>query len=374
VIYLDNNASTPVDPEVIGVMLSALRSDFGNPSSSHDAGVRARMSLEKARSQVADLIGVSAEEILFTSGGTESNNLAILGTTLTRREGHVITSVIEHPSVTNPCRYLESRGFSVTYAGVGRDGRVLVEEVKRALRRDTVLITIMHANNETGVLQPLEEIGSLAQERGITFHTDAAQTVGKIPVNAGALGVHMMTIVPHKFYGPKGVGGLFIRKGLELTPLFFGAGHERGLRPGTENVPGIVGLGKTCELARLEITERALQAKRLTDTLYRGLCEEIDGVRLNGHETLRLPNTLNISIAGVDALDLLQDLKSVVVASTGSACHSGRREPSSVLKAMGLSDDDSLSAIRLSTGKGNTEEEIKEAVRILSNALRGRGR
>lgn len=369
-IYLDNNASTRVDPEVADIMHSALRLNYGNPSSGHEIGLRAREAVEKARAEVADLIGVSPEEIFFTSGGTESNNLAIVGTAENRGKGHIITSAIEHPSVLNPCRHLEAGGFEVSFVGVNGDGRLEVEEVREAIRKETILITVMHANNETGVLQPVEEIGRLAMEAGIAFHTDAAQTLGKMTVSVGQLNADMMTIVSHKFYGPKGVGALYIRKGLSVKPILFGAGHERGLRPGTENVPGIVGLGKTCDLARLYTKDRVSHMKKLTDMLYCGLKERLQNVRLNGHETLRLPNTLNICIPGTDSLDLLEKIRREVAATAGSACHSGRTSPSPVLTAMGISQADAMSSIRLSTGKDNTEEEIKESVEIIAKAVR----
>lgn len=368
-IYLDHNASTPVDPEVADVMDSTIRSNYGNPSSTHAAGTMARQALETARAQVAQLIGASPDEIFFTSGGTESNNLAIIGTAFHKGRGHIITSVIEHPSVINPCRHLEKLGFEVSYAGVDRTGQVRVEEIKTYLRAETFLVTVMQANNETGVLQPVEDIGLLCRERGISFHTDAAQTIGKIPVQAEALTADMVTIVSHKFYGPKGVGALYARKGLSLHPILFGAGHEKGLRPGTENIPGIAGLGKACELARFSVDERATRAKRLTAMLCAGLMEKVGGVRLNGHETLRLPNTVNVSISGIDSIDLLDAVKDKVAASPGSACHAGVRRPSAVLKAMGLSDNDALSAIRLSVGKDNTEEEMVAAINILAEAV-----
>jgi len=366
-IYLDNNASTPVDPEVAAEMLSAIRSNYGNPSSGHEIGMRAKASVEKARSQVAALLGVSPEDIIFTSGGTESNNLAIIGLAHEKGKGHIITSVIEHPSVINPCRHLEGSGFSVTYVGVEGDGKVRVDEVKKAIRGDTFLITIMHANNETGVLQPIEEIGAIAREKGIVFHTDAAQTIGKIPVRANDLG--MMTIVSHKFYGPKGIGSLLVRKEVTLHPILFGAGHERGLRPGTENVPGIVGFGKACELSQRYLKERITRTQNITDSLFGGLREKIKGLRLNGHETDRLPNTLNIAIPGIDAIDLIEAVKDAVAVSSGSACHSGRREASPVLKAMGISDEDAMASLRLSTGKDNTEEEMREAEKIIAKVV-----
>jgi len=373
-IYLDNNASTPVDPEVVDTICTALRTDFGNPSSPHPIGLRARASVEKAREQVAGLIGSLAEEIFFTSGGTESNNLAIIGMAQRAGRGHIITSVIEHPSVINTCRQLEGRGFDVTYVNADSSGRVIIEDIKRAIKKETILITVMHANNETGVIQPVEEIGLIAREKGITFHTDAAQSIGKIPVNVSSLNVDMMSIASHKFYGPKGIGALYIRKGLDIAPILYGAGHEKGLRPGTENVPGIAGIGKASELSCNYIKDRVAHTKRLTDLLYRGLRERIEGLRLNGHETMRLPNTLNICIPGVDAAYLLERIKNKVAASSGSACHAGRRDPSPVLKAMGLSDADALSSIRLSTGKDNTEGEIREAVEIIAMAALGQGR
>lgn len=371
-IYLDNNASTPVDPEVADIMHSALRLNYGNPSSSHAIGLRAREAVERARTQVADLIGALPEEIFFTSGGTESNNLAILGTARTGGKGHIITSAIEHPSVTNPCRHLEGKGFDVSVVRVGGDGRVDSEEIKKAIRKETILITIMHANNETGVLQPIEEIGLFAGESGIAFHTDAAQSLGKMPVSVRKLNVDMMTIVSHKFYGPKGIGALYIRKGLSLSPILFGASHERGMRPGTENVPGIVGLGKTCDLAKLYAKERASLMKKLTDILHAGIKEKIHGARLNGHEILRLPNTLNISIPGIDSIDLLEKIRDRVAATSGSACHSGQKSPSPVLLAMGISEADALQSVRLSTGKDNTEEEIRESVEIIAKAVQDR--
>ncbi len=365
-IYLDNNATTPVDPEVSDAILSSLKRDFGNPSSTHSIGQRARDVIEKSRMLISELIGCKSAEIYFTSGGTESNNLAIIGIAERPKRGHIITSVIEHPSVLNPCRYLESRGFQVTYLPVDSAGMVVIDEFKKSIKKDTILITIMHANNETGVLQSVGEIGAIAGERGIPFHIDAAQSTGKMPVNVSQVKADMMTIVSHKFYGPKGIGALYLRDGLELSPILFGAGHERGLRPGTENVHGIVGLGKACELAKMNIRNRVAHATKLCEMLFRGLTEKIDGIRLNGHETLRLPNTLNICIHGIDSTDLLESIKDKVAASSGSACHAGQRKPSPVLKAMGLSDVDAMSSLRLSVGKDNTEEEIKEAVEIIA--------
>lgn len=367
-IYLDNNASTPVDPEVIEEISAALRF-YGNPSSGHRIGQQARALIEKARERVADLIGASEGEIIFTSGGTESNNLAILGTALLKGKGHIITSIIEHPSVLGPCKFLQDMGFSVTYAGVKRDGTVDIDEIRRSIRDDTILITIMHANNETGIIQPVKEIGLLAKERGITFHSDAAQTVGKIPVNVKGLGVDLLTIVSHKFYGPKGIGALYIKGGLDIKPILFGAGHEKGLRPGTENLPGIVGLGKACELAREYTEKRVSHLKGLTDRLYNELKHLIPDISINGDPELRLPNTLNLCLKGIQSIDLVNRLSDSVAISSGSACHAGVKRPSSVLLAMGLTEEDALSSVRLSLGKDNTEEEVKEAAVLIARAV-----
>ena len=367
-IYLDHNASTPVDPEVADAVHSVLRLNYGNPSSGHRIGLIGKTAVEKARAEVAGCINASPEEICFTSGGTESNNLAILGTAFNKEKGHVITSAIEHPSVMNPCRYLERNGFEVSYVAVDREGRVAADEVRKAIKKETILITIMHANNETGVLQPVEEIGTIARERGISFHTDAAQSVGKVPVDVEKLKADLLTIVSHKFYGPKGVGALSVRKGIQLKPILFGAGHEKGLRPGTENVPGIVGLGKACEMTTLFLKERAGHMRKVTELLFIGLRERLQDVRINGHQVLRLPNTLNICIPGVDSTNLLEAIKDDVAATAGSACHSGQRTPSPVLVAMGVTEADALSSVRLSTGKDTTEEEIKAAVEIIAKA------
>ncbi|HYA27066.1 MAG TPA: cysteine desulfurase family protein [Thermodesulfovibrionales bacterium] len=369
-IYLDHNASTPVDPEVADVVYAALKLNFGNPSSSHDIGLKAKEAIEKAREEVADLIGVASEEIFFTSGGTESNNIAIRGIAESGKRGHIVSTAIEHPSVTNPCLHLREKGFEVSFVTACGDGRVDPGDIKKALRKDTVFITVMHANNETGVIQPVEEIGLIAREAGIPFHTDAAQTLGKVPASAERLNVDMLTVVSHKFYGPKGIGALYIRKGLTLKPVIFGAGHEKGLRPGTENVPAIAGLGKTCQMARLYTKERAAHTKKLSDLLFASLKYKVDGIRLNGHATLRLPNTLSVFIPGVDATDLLEKIRHRVAATAGSACHSGLKRPSPVLTAMGIPEADALSSIRLSTGKDNTEEEIREAVSVIVDAVK----
>jgi cysteine desulfurase len=368
-IYLDYNATTPVDPEVYDAVFSSLRRDSGNPSSSHLAGRRAREVIEHSRGSVADLLGCAPEDILFTSGGTESNNLALLGTALAHGKGHIITSSVEHPSVLNTCRHLESLGFDITYAPVGKDGVVITDAVFAAMRSDTVLVSIMHSNNETGVLQPIEEIGDVARGRGIAFHVDAAQSIGKMSLGAAVSFVDLLTIVSHKFYGPKGVGALFVRKGVVLKPILFGAGHERGLRPGTENVSGIVGLGKACQIAMRDIKLRVSHTTRLTDLLLGGIKSSLPDVALNGHETKRLPNTINLRIPGISSHELVEKIKDDVAISTGSACHAGRYAPSQVLRSMGLSDEEALSSVRLSTGKDNTEEEIQKATGIIAMAV-----
>ncbi|MEW6117292.1 MAG: cysteine desulfurase family protein [Nitrospirota bacterium] len=367
-IYLDHNATTPLDREV----QEAIRTSFalfGNPSSTHRLGLEAKAAIEQARERVARLIGANPSEIVFTSGGTESNNLAIIGTAYVHQRGHLITSAIEHPSVMNPMKWLELRGYAVTYLPVGRDGRIDPDDVKKALQKDTILISIMHSNNETGVLQPVQEVGMIARERGIAFHTDAAQSVGKMHVNVQNTAADMLTIVSHKFYGPKGIGALYVRSGVQLTPILFGAGHERGMRPGTENIIGIAGLGEACAIALRDMDFRIDHALRLRERLYELLRNDLD-CALNGHRDYRLPNTLNISLKGISAEYLIAQLRDAIAMSAGSACHAGTRRPSAVLKAMGVSDDAALSSLRLSVGKDNTLEEIKTAASMITRTAR----
>jgi cysteine desulfurase len=371
IIYLDNNATTQVAAEASAEMCACLRTCFGNPSSSHTPGLTARAAIDRARIQVAGLIGAKPDEIIFTSGGTEANNMAIMGTAFMFKKGHIITSCIEHPSVTEPLRHLEDLGCRVTCLPVDRYGIVDPSEVERQLKTSTVLISIMHSNNETGSIQPVADIGKIAGKRGIAFHCDAAQSVGKIPVNVKRLRVDLLTIVSHKFYGPKGTGALYVKKGTALKPVLFGASHEKGLRPGTENVAGIAGLGQAAALAKRELPERVASMKFLSKKLYDGLSREIPEIRMNGHPSKRLPNTLNISFPGVQGSTLLEQLKDHIAASTGSACHEGSHTPSAVLKAMGLSDSDAFSALRLSLGRMNTERQIKRAVRLIVKAYRG---
>ncbi len=370
IIYLDNNASTPLGPGIVPVMAACLEETFGNPSSSHFAGETAKKVVEHARVKVADLIGASPEEIIFTSGGTEANNMAILGTARRFKSGRIITSCTEHPSVLNPLKHLEGAGFEITYLPVDRYGLVNPRDVDMNIKSDTILITIMHSNNETGTIQPIAEIGRIARKRKIIFHCDAAQSVGKVTVDVKKLHVDLLTVVPHKFYGPKGTGALYRKKGTELSPIMFGASHEKGLRPGTENVAGIAGFGRASETAKKELPERAQTMKRLTKMFYSELRAGIPGIKLNGHPVKRLPNTLNISFPGVSGAVLLERLKNEIAASTGSACHEGRQTPSHVLRAMGLGDKEALSSIRLSIGRDTTKGQIRKAAGSIVRAWR----
>ncbi len=369
-VYLDNNATTPVDPEVIKLMTKCLKEYYGNPSSGHKKGLAARKVIDNAREHVAHLIGAKPDEIIFTSGGTEANNMVIMGTAMRYKSGHVISSCIEHPSVLKPLKFLESHNFRVTYLPVDRHGIVSPDDIKNHITKKTRLITIMHSNNETGAIQPISEIGKIAREKGITFHCDTAQSVGKVPVHVKRLKTDLLTIVSHKFYGPKGIGALYKREGIEMTPIMFGASHEMGLRPGTENLPSIAGLGKACELAKKEMKQRVSSLKAVTLYLYKELRSQIPGIKLNGHLTKRLPNTLNLSFPGIQGSLLLDRLKNDIEASTGSACHAGTHTPSSVLKAMGLSDAEALSAVRLSLGKNTSEQQIKKAVKAIVKTYR----
>ncbi|UCD36036.1 MAG: cysteine desulfurase [Nitrospiraceae bacterium] len=369
-IYLDHNATTPVLPEVATAMAHCLRHTFGNPSSSHAWGQKAKKAVDEAREQVGELIHARPDEIFFTSGGTEANNMAILGTAARFSRGHIISSSIEHPSVLNPLKHLGDQGRRITCLPVNQYGIVEPRLLERHLGSDTILITVMHANNETGSLQPIAELGTIARSRGVLFHCDAAQSVGKVPVNVQRLNVDLLTIVPHKFYGPKGTGALYVRRGTELKPILFGASHERGLRPGTENVCALVGFGKAAAIAKRDMKSRVTEMRKLSTLLYKELMREIPGLKLNGHPRKRLPNTLNLSFPGVTGSALLDNLKGTIAASTGSACHAGRHTPSPVLKAMGLSDEEALSAVRLSLGTGTGESQIRLAVKAIAGACR----
>lgn len=370
-LYLDYNATTPVAPEAADAMGPYLREHFGNPSSGHAYGHRAQAAVERARAQVAALVGARPEEVVFTGSATEANNLAILGVAeaLKGRGRHLITSAVEHPAVARPMAHLAERGWELTVLPVDGHGRVSPGDVARAIREDTVLVSVMHANNEVGTVQPIAELAALARDHGVRFHTDAAQSVGKIPVAVDALGVDLLTIAGHKLYAPKGVGALFVREGTPLEPILFGAGHERGLRPGTENVPHIVGLGAAAELARGRLPASADRLRARRDELHRRLSAAIPDLILNGHPEERLPNTLNVAFPGVSGRALLGRASSVA-ASVGSACHEEATGVSGVLGAMGVGPEQALGAVRLSIGEPTTDEEIRQAADALVAAWR----
>jgi cysteine desulfurase len=368
-IYLDHNATTPVLPEAVDAMLPFLERDFGNPSSGHVYGRRGHDAVETAREQVAALIGCKPSELVFTSGGTEANNLAIRGLTAARTRRHVITSVIEHPATARPVDWLGRNGFRVTRLGVDAGGQVDVAALERALGPDAALVTVMHSNNETGVLQPIARLAALAKKAGTLVHTDAAQSVGKVPVDARALGVDALSVAGHKLYAPKGVGALFVREGVPLEPLLLGAGHERGLRPGTENVASIVALGVAAKVARRDLAKVAKRLVTLRERLWDRLAKEVDGLALNGHPTERLPNTLSVRFPGVSGTALL-DAAPTIAASTGSACHDGHETAPAVVVAMGVSAVDALGTVRLSLGRSTTKDEVDAAAKALGAAWR----
>ena len=377
-IYLDYNATTPVDPAVVEAMLPYLSKHFGNPSSSHIFGHVAYQAIETARTQVAKLLGCTPNEITFTGGGSESDNLAIRGVALANRNkgNHIITQVTEHPAILNTCRALERlHGFRVTYLPVDESGRVNPEAVEAAIDEGTVLITIMHANNETGTLQPMAKIAEVARRHGVLVHTDAAQSVGKIPTRVDELGVDLLTVAGHKLYAPKGIGALYIRRGLELEPVIYGGGQEAGRRAGTENVASMVALGTACLLVQEQLVESRVRMQDLRDELQRLLEEYVPTqVYLNGHVTERLPNTLNISVEGIVGEEVLA-VTPEIASSTGSACHEGSTDPSPVLMAMGLPRERALGALRLTVGRWTTEEEVQKVARLLARtiaSLRGR--
>jgi len=362
-IYMDNHATTPVDPRVLEAMLPYLREDFGNAASrSHVFGWRAEEATEMAREQVAGLIGASAKEIVFTSGATESDNLAIKGTveSYASKGDHVISAVTEHPAVLDSCRALERKGVRVSYLPVSRDGLVDAGDVRKAITEKTVLITIMMANNEVGTINPVTEIGQIAHEKGVFFHCDAAQALGKVPIDVEAMHIDMLSISAHKIYGPKGVGALYVRRKnprVRLTPIIDGGGHERGMRSGTLNVPGIVGLGKACAVSLQELPDERKGLLGLRERLRQRLWADLEDLHLNGSLEHRLPGNLNLSFANVQGDSLLGALKDVAV-SSGAACTSASVEPSHVLRAMGVQTDLARSSIRFGLGRFNTEEEV----------------
>lgn len=371
-VYLDYNATTPVDPEVAEAMLPFLTQRFGNPSSGHPYGAEARAAVEAARRQVASLLGARSEEVVFTSGGTEGSNTVIQGVArLLRRKGrHVVTSAIEHPAVLEPCALLEEDGWSVTRVGVDQEGRVDPADVEAAITDGTVLVSVMHANNEVGTIQEIAEIARLAHGRGVLVHTDAAQSVGKVPVDVAALGVDFLTLAGHKLYAPKGVGALWIRSGLALPPLLRGASHEAGRRAGTENVLEIVGLGKACEVAQRRLAADARRFEELRERLAEALSSEAPGLRRNSPRRRSLPNTLSVSFPGVDASALLAEVGEKVAASAGAACHAAGVEISSVLRAMGVPEEDAMGTVRFSVGRGTTPAMVDEAARVVGEAVR----
>ena len=370
-IYLDYNATTPIDPAVVEAMEPFLRERFGNPSSTHAYGQIARDALERSRRQVAALLGAAPDEIVFTGGGSEASNLALKGVFFAAlakspaQDLHVITSAVEHPATLEPCAFLERLGCRVTVLPVDRHGVVELDALRRALAEPTLLVSIMHANNEVGTLQPIREIASLAHEHGALVHTDAAQSAGKIEVKVRDLGVDLLSIAGHKLYAPKGVGALYVRGGVALEPLIHGAGHERGRRAGTENVPYAAALGTACEVADRSLPAATEQLRRLRDRLWRGLQDGLgDRVVLNGHPARRLPNTLNVNFVGWTGAELLEAIPDIA-ASTGSACHEGQVHLSPVLAAMGVPPEVGRGAVRLSVGRFSTDAEIERACHLL---------
>ena len=362
-IYMDNHATTPVDPRVLEAMLPYFKNHFGNAASrNHQFGWEAEQAVEKAREQIAKLVGASAKEIIFTSGATESDNLAIKGVAEMYREkgNHIITAATEHKAVLDTCKRLEKNGYRVTYLPVGADGLVSLDDLKRAIDDKTILVTIMYANNEIGVLQPVAEIGKICHEKGVLFHSDAVQAIGKVPVNVIKDNIDLMSITAHKIYGPKGVGALYVRRKnprVQITAQIDGGGHERGMRSGTLNVPGIVGLGAACEIAMNDMPEESKRLAYLRDKLRKKLEDNLDEIHINGTMEHRLPGNLNMSFVYVEGESLLMGINDIAV-SSGSACTSATLEPSYVLKALGLGDDVAHSSIRFGIGRFNSEAEV----------------
>jgi cysteine desulfurase len=379
-IYLDYNATTPLDPAVIDAMLPYLREQFGNPSSTHSLGKTAHNAVEQARQDVAQLFGAQPDEIVFTGGGTEASNQAIKGSVFVKlrgifgrwaRDAHIIISAIEHPATAQPCEFLKRLGCRITVIPVDGKGLVDPDAVRKAMTRGTTLVSIMHSNNEVGTLQPIKEIAVLTRERGVLLHTDAAQSLGKVAVDVNELGVDLLTLAGHKLYAPKGVGVLYVRRGVKLEPLLHGAGHEGGRRAGTENVPYLVALGTACAIARQGLPEATRRLRELRDRLWERLRAGLgERVVLNGHPDKRLPNTLNASFVGHVGAELLEKVPQIA-ASTGSACHEGKVTQSPVLCAMGVPPEVGRGALRLTVGRFTTEEQVDRAAEVLIQAVGG---
>ena len=370
-IYLDYNATTPIAAEVKIAMLPFLDEHFGNPSSTHWFGLQSKKTIEKARSQIAEMLGCAADEIFFTSGGSEANNLAIKGYSAAHQNKgrHIITSQIEHPAVLKVCDYLKHNGFEISVIPVDEFGVVKIDDLEQAIRTDTILISIMHANNEVGTIQPVKDVSKIAHKRGIAVHTDAAQSVGKIEVRVDELGVDMLSIAGHKLYAPAGVGALYLRRGIELQKQIHGADHEHNLRAGTENVLEIVGLGKACESVTAELEQTNRHLKERADQLWRGLNGQLDNIRLNGHPENRLPNTVSVSFYGLQANVILDEIDSIA-ASAGAACHANHTSVSYVLEAIKMPVQWAMGTIRFSVGKMTTREEIDVAIDKICTVVR----
>lgn len=367
-VYFDHSATTPVDSEVAKVMMEYMTEKFGNPGSIHYFGREANKAVSEARANVAALLGANSNEVFFTSGGTESDNLALKGVAFANRKkgNHIITTAIEHHAVLHACQYLEKHGFDVTYLPVDENAMVRLEDVKNAITDKTILISVMFANNEVGTIQPIKEIGQLAKDKGIYFHTDAVQVVGNYPVDVNEYNIDLLSISGHKLYGPKGVGVLYVRKGVKVESLQQGGSQERKLRAGTENVPGIVGLGKAAKQARLQMAERIAHVQGLRDKLIQGIQERISDIKLNGHAEKRLPGNVNISFFYVEGESLLLNLDMKgIAASSGSACTSGSLDPSHVLLAMGMTHETAHGSLRLSLGRGNTQADVDYCLEVL---------
>ena len=368
-IYLDSNATTPIAEEVAQAMQPFLGQLFGNPSSGHFFGRQCKAAVDRARKQLAGLLGCIPEELIFTSGGTEANNMALRGLAADAKRRKIIISAVEHPAITEVCKHLSGLGYEIQVLPV--DGYCLVNprDLSKTIGSETLLVSVMLANNEVGSIQPIAELAEIAHEHGAIMHTDAAQAIGKISVNVGELGVDMLSLAGHKFYAPAGVGALYVRRGLNLAPLMYGAGHESGMRAGTENVLEIVGLGAAAELAATELPMRAAHMRAMRDRLEAGLSANLGGLHINGHPTKRLPNTSSVSFPGVEANTLLDGLDGELAASAGAACHTDKVDISAVLKAMGVPEEIGMGTVRLSTGRHSNEEEIDRAVEILVSAV-----